>query len=106
MFDHPFGTEMLPNVPCKALHCGFGPFPCPVRGSQGEELSTLFSTSPPQEAIKNNQVTPQPPPELKTSAAPLRPFLPALSPALVPLDTLKDLLILPKLQGAELPTVT
>ena len=34
---------------------------CPFTGSQGEELSTSLSTSPPQEAVESNEVAPQPP---------------------------------------------
>jgi len=33
----------------------------PVTGSQGEELSTPLSPSPPQEAVGSKEVTPQPP---------------------------------------------
>lgn len=76
---------------------------CPVTGYQGEKLST--STSPPQKAVKSNEVARQPPKptSLKSSAAPLGTFLPALSPVCCPpLDTSKDLHILLKGWGNKL----
>lgn len=33
----------------------------PITGSQGEEIITSLSTSPPQEAVESNEIAPQPP---------------------------------------------
>ena len=64
------------------------PSQLPVTGSQGEELSTSLSTSPPQEAVGSNGVAPQPPSlQTKQAQSPqplLTGSLPALPPALLP----------------------
>ncbi|KAK4815837.1 hypothetical protein QYF61_008440 [Mycteria americana] len=83
---------------------------CPVTGYQGEELSTSLSTSPPQKAVESNEVAPQPPflPTRQTqSARPLltgHAFQPFHQLCCPPLDAFKDLHILLKLWGPELPT--
>jgi len=80
-----------------------------VAGSQGEELSTSLSTSPPQGAVGSNEVAPQPP-SLQTrqnwSPQPLltgHSIQPCHRWCCPPLDTFKDLHSLLKLQDPELP---
>ena len=68
---------------------------CLIAGSQGEELSTSLSTSPPQGTAESTEVTPQPPflqtrqtqspqPLFVGRAAPRRTCLPSPSAALLP----------------------
>ena len=100
---------MFPNVQPKSPLMQLWIIPmCPVTGEQGEELSTSLPTSPPLEAIENNEVPPQPsflqtrqarsPQLLFTGHA----FQPSHQLCCPPLDTFKDLHILLKLWGPEL----
>ncbi|KAK4815415.1 hypothetical protein QYF61_001403 [Mycteria americana] len=81
-----------------------------ITGYQGEELSTSLSSSPPQKAVESNEVTPQPPFLPTRQAQSARPLLTghAFQPfhqlCCPPLDAFKDLHILLKLWGPELPT--
>ena len=62
VFDDLIGKEMLPAVKSEYPPVQLWTIPtCSIIDSQWEELSTSLSTSPPQEAVKSNQVAPQPP---------------------------------------------
>ena len=61
-FDHPFCEEMLPNIQSEPpLTQLWTITKHPITGSQGQEFSTVLSTSPPLEAAESNEVAPQPP---------------------------------------------
>ncbi|KAK4830133.1 hypothetical protein QYF61_008560 [Mycteria americana] len=112
VFDLPLSKKMLPNVQSKPPLVQLRAIPtCPVTGSQGEEISTSLSMSPPQEAAESNEVAPQPPfLQIRQAQSPQplligHSFQPFHQLCCLPLDTFEYLNIFFKLWGPELHTV-
>jgi len=110
VFEHPLGNEMLPNAKSKPPLEQLCAIPMhPVTGSQGEEISTSISTSPPQEAIESNESPLRllfskldKPMSQDIPSSPFQPFHQLCCP---PLDIFKYLTNVLKLWGPELHTV-
>lgn len=111
VFNYPLAEEIFPSVKSEPPQTQFWTIStCHGTGNQGEEIQTSLSTSPPQEAVESNEVTPQPFLQTKKCRSPQPLLIGYYFPPLhrfcrPPLDTFKYLNILFKFWGPKLQTV-